>query len=566
MIQQRNHRMRQMQKAKRRRQYKKMLTQANAAIVLFSTCSVLDQVKTYSGIVHAQESTSRTTPVQFIRNIANSAKQIAGRNNLYASVMIAQAGLESGWGNSTLAKAPNYNLFGIKGSFNGQSAEMNTLEDDGTGEYYQIKDKFRRYNSYHDSLLDYAKVLTGENSTWLKNYYSGALKSNTTSYKDATQHLTGRYATDTRYGSKLNSIIETYNLTQYDTPGSLPTRPAQSSAPTVSAQSKTRSALTSNSGSTYTVQPGDGFYRIAQANGVSVNDLLAANGLSLNSMIHPNQQLVIPNGGGSTAASASQSANSVNTRVEKSTTVPNVRPSVASKPTNASSATYTVQPGDGFYRIAQVNGVSVTALLAANGLTMNSLIHPNQSLIIPGSTSQSNSNKTISNRSVSQAAPATSSSSMSTSASSNKESLPSVPSHTTQGNYTIQAGDSLYRIAINNGMTLNQLLQANGISVNTPIFPGQKLYVQARPMASSIAQSTTVSANATTSTSNQTINHLVQEQASQAPTNQTSAGITHVVQSGDSLYAIAKQYGLDVNDLIAKNKGMMIHPGQVLNF
>ncbi|MDK6820721.1 glucosaminidase domain-containing protein, partial [Klebsiella pneumoniae] len=78
------------------------------------------------------------------------AKQIAGRNNLYASVMIAQAGLESGWGNSTLAKAPNYNLFGIKGSFNGQSAEMNTLEDDGTGEYYQIKDKFRRYNSYHD--------------------------------------------------------------------------------------------------------------------------------------------------------------------------------------------------------------------------------------------------------------------------------------------------------------------------------------------------------------------------------------------------------------------------------
>ena len=144
--------------------------------------------------------------------------------------------------------------------------------------------------------------------------------------------------------------------------------------------------------------------------------------------------------------------------------------------------------------------------------------------------------------------------------------MPSVPSHTTQGNYTIQAGDSLYRIAINNGMTLNQLLQANGISVNTPIFPGQKLYVQARPMASSIAQSTTVSANATTSTSNQTINHSVQEQAPQAPTNQTSAGITHVVQAGDSLYAIAKQYGLDVNDLIAKNKGMMIHPGQVLNF
>ena len=37
------------------------------------------------------------------------------------------------------------------------------------------------------------------------------------SYKDATAALTGVYATDTTYGDKLNSIIEQYQLTIYDT-------------------------------------------------------------------------------------------------------------------------------------------------------------------------------------------------------------------------------------------------------------------------------------------------------------------------------------------------------------
>lgn len=43
-------------------------------------------------------------------------------------------------------------------------------------------------------------------------------KSNTTSFYDATAYLTGRYATDPNYGAKLNSLINTYNLTRFDTP------------------------------------------------------------------------------------------------------------------------------------------------------------------------------------------------------------------------------------------------------------------------------------------------------------------------------------------------------------
>ncbi len=42
--------------------------------------------------------------------------------------MIAQAVVESGWGSSALSQAPYYNLFGIKGSYQGQTVYMDTLE------------------------------------------------------------------------------------------------------------------------------------------------------------------------------------------------------------------------------------------------------------------------------------------------------------------------------------------------------------------------------------------------------------------------------------------------------
>lgn len=145
----------------------------------------------------------------FISQIGESARQLGQENDLYASVMIAQAILESGSGQSGLSSYPHYNLFGIKGSYAGQSTVMQTWEDDGAGNAYTINDAFRSYPSYYESLQDYVAVLK-------QGHFAGAWKSNTTSYQDATAALTGVYATDTSYYAKLNHIIETYNLTQYD--------------------------------------------------------------------------------------------------------------------------------------------------------------------------------------------------------------------------------------------------------------------------------------------------------------------------------------------------------------
>jgi len=222
-----------------------------------------------------QNSATLTTPVtstgvgdsQFIDYIGNSARKLASNNDLYASVMIAQAMVESGWGTSGLASAPNYNFFGVKGEYNGSSVNMGTQEDDGTGNLYSISSNFRKYPSYKESLEDYVSLLRG-GTTGNSQIYAGAWKSNTTSYKDATKYLTGRYATDTTYADKLNSVIEKYNLTQFDTESA-------------------------NKDQTYTVAQGDTLQSIADKFNITTDTLMNLNDLKTNNYIYPGKTLIV---------------------------------------------------------------------------------------------------------------------------------------------------------------------------------------------------------------------------------------------------------------------------------
>ncbi|MCW6659747.1 glucosaminidase domain-containing protein [Aerococcaceae bacterium NML191292] len=153
-----------------------------------------------------------TAPISgndFIDAIAPSAVKVASEHDLYASVIIAQALLESDSGRSALSQAPDHNLFGVKGEYNGQYSLWDTYEDDGSGNLYMIKAKFRQYNDYEETFEDFANVMNN-------GYYTNVFKSKAPTYQDATRALTGVYATDTLYNTKLNRIIEEYNLTKYD--------------------------------------------------------------------------------------------------------------------------------------------------------------------------------------------------------------------------------------------------------------------------------------------------------------------------------------------------------------
>lgn len=154
------------------------------------------------------------TTEKFVAVIGEQARQIADDSGLYASVMIAQAILESASGNSALASAPNNNLFGIKGAYEGNSVNMRTVEYDGDGMMYITDSDFRSYATMRDSLIDYASLLTNS----MGGFYRGAWRLNAETYVDACDFLQGRYATDIAYSAKLQDLIETYDLTRYDEP------------------------------------------------------------------------------------------------------------------------------------------------------------------------------------------------------------------------------------------------------------------------------------------------------------------------------------------------------------
>jgi len=458
-----------------------------------------------------------TAATQFLRNIIPAAQNVARGKDIYTSVMIAQAALESGWGTSALSKAPNHNLFGVKGSYNGQSVNMQTLEDSGGQNYYSIQANFRKYPSYQESLEDYAdKIVNGISGAPL--FYSGAWKSKTNSYQDATAYLTGRYATDTAYASKLNRIIEQFGLTKYDT------ETAVNMAEEIANQQTTTS-----SGDGYTVVSGDSLYAIARKTGTSIQDLLSLNGLNLNSIIQPGQVLALSSKAAPTETKQEESAPKEETKSTESSTTD----------TTTSTGSYTVVSGDGLYAIARKTGTSIQDLLSLNGLSLNSTIYPGQVLKL-SSTSE-----------VSASEEATTSAEETSS----EETSTSSEQATSTGSYTVVSGDGLYAIARKTGTNIQDLLSLNGLTLNSTIYPGQVLKLSSTSEASASEEATT-SAEETSS----------EESASNEVQTSLSAG-SYTVVSGDSLYAIARKTGTSIQDLLSLNGlnlNSVIHPGQVL--
>ena len=136
------------------------------------------------------------------------------KEGVLPSITAAQAILESGWGSSELAKAPNNNLFGIKDSedWNGEIVTVPTQEY-VNGDYITVNAAFRKYTSWNDSVVDHAKFFTS--TEWRKNNYRKVV--NETDYRIAAQELKNAgYATDPSYAGKLISLIEAYKLYEWD--------------------------------------------------------------------------------------------------------------------------------------------------------------------------------------------------------------------------------------------------------------------------------------------------------------------------------------------------------------
>lgn len=149
------------------------------------------------------------TNSEFIEKIGALSREDMKRSKILASLTIAQAILESGWGRSALAQAPNYNLFGIKGDYNGAYCTFPTSEYIN-GKWCTVNANFRKYPSWAESLADHSALF----NRW--DRYSN-LRENY-NYRDVCNKVReDGYATDPSYSVKLINIIEQYNLTRFDT-------------------------------------------------------------------------------------------------------------------------------------------------------------------------------------------------------------------------------------------------------------------------------------------------------------------------------------------------------------
>ena len=415
----------------------------------------------------------------FLNTIGPVAQQVAQENGIYASVMIAQAALESGWGNSALS-TQGHNLFGVKWNGTGNYVTMPTQEYYG-GQWHTINAKFQSYNSYYDSLTGYAKLI--------KNNFPNSTGANAATPQIAAANLKygvyGSYATDPNYANSLDRMISDYELTRYDVyTGTSSTNQNQQNSNAANSNQH-ESQISAGNGNqipdTYTVKAGDSLWGISQTYGTTVNNLKQINNLSSN-VIYVGQVLKLK-----------QQSNSTSNQTPQSTT-----------------DTYTVQSGDTLWGIANTHDTTVNNLKQINDLTSDTIYVGQVLKLKQRSTTQQESSQ---------------------------------PSQSNSSDfYTVKAGDSLWKIAMGNDLTVSHLKQMNNLTTNT-IYVGQQLRIKEGQTNS-------------------------QASKSNSQTNQSSQNAgTYTVKAGDTLWGIANDHDTTVNALKQNNhlSSDTIYVGQVLS-
>jgi LysM repeat protein len=181
------------------------------------------------------------TKSEFIEAIAGLVKQYAPSYGIRVhSPIIAQAVLESGWGQTKLASL-YHNYFGLKcGSrWKGRSVSMRTQEEYTEGTLTTIRDNFRVFDSMEDGVKGYFEFLQLPRYQNLRGITDPVLYLKTIKADG--------YATDSRYVESNLRIIKQYHLTQYDEEGT--------------AMAKTASALLAQARSWLGCREADGSHR-----------------------------------------------------------------------------------------------------------------------------------------------------------------------------------------------------------------------------------------------------------------------------------------------------------------
>ena len=463
----------------------------------------------------------------FIESVAQGAINGWTKYGVLPSVTVAQAILESGWGQSALSTQA-HNLFGIKGSYNGQYVTMQTREV-YNGQSYYIYDNFRKYANNSESVEDHGNFL------YSNSRYANLLGDQ--SYASVARKLqSDGYATDPSYASSLIKLVEMYNLTQLDNIAFSGKQPVINNK---NDYNYSNSGNADSSNGYYTVQSGDTLSGIALKFSTTSSKLAQLNSISNPNLIYVGQRLLVNQSSNSNSSSSGQSSS-------------------ATTNTETSSASYTVKSGDTLSGIASQYNTTVNQIVSLNQLSNPNLIYVGQVLKLKNSQTTNSSSSSTAATTVGtytvkagdtlSAIASRYSTSSSTLASLNSLSNPNLiyvgqvlkvssnastssstsssanSTVTTAASYTVKAGDTLSAIAAKYGTTYQALASTNSISNPNDIYVGQVIKVSATATAAS----------------------------SQAASSTNSNG-SYTVKSGDTLYGIALANGLNWQTLAKQN-------------
>ncbi len=225
----------------------------------------------------------KMTAEQYIENYKEDAIKEMTSHNIPASITLAQGMLESGNGNSDLALKAN-NHFGIKCHNDWKGATF-IMDDDKKDEC------FRKYDDVLDSFNDHAQFLTSRSN------YSKLFELKTTDYKGWAKGLKqSGYATDPKYPERLITLIEKYELFQFDSPNKQKKKvkkEAQSEPSNASKKIQEREIFRLGIKKYIILKEGDTFSKIAKETDKYLWQLYKYNNLSPDDKLTPGEKLFL---------------------------------------------------------------------------------------------------------------------------------------------------------------------------------------------------------------------------------------------------------------------------------
>ncbi|MGG5172982.1 LysM peptidoglycan-binding domain-containing protein [Pseudarthrobacter sp. J1738] len=195
-------------------------------------------------------------------------------------------------------------------------------------------------------------------------------------------------------------------------------------------------------------------------------------------------------------------------------TVPSALRPMASVP-----GTYTIKSGDTISGIAARYGLKTSEVLRINNLRATQIIYPGQKIKLSGTATAAAPVKTTAPKPTAIAS--------------------------TSGTYTVKSGDTLGGIAGRHGVSLSSLFSANGLSMSSIIYPGQKIRLSGSAASTPAA-----------------VKPAASKPAASKPATTTG---TYTVKSGDTLGGIAGRHGVSLSSLLSANglsMSSIIYPGQ----